>query len=116
MLPQSGNDSAMSTAAPPISNMSAPPTISQISKRTRKPQSTTTSTSLSSLFMTSTITTVQHREYGRIGGEPQVSQHPHGRPSHIRQMEDIPQHQRPSTRDHVHTTTLCRSQSQRRKN
>src|SRR5271170_1880569 len=42
----------MSTAAPPTSNTSAPPTTSRTSKWTRKPQSTTTSTSLSSLFMT----------------------------------------------------------------
>ena len=41
------------------SNTSAPPTILRTSKWTRKPQSTTTSTSLSSLFMTSTTTNRQ---------------------------------------------------------
>jgi hypothetical protein len=74
----------MNTAALPTSKPSAPPTISQISKRTRKPQSMTTSTSLSSSFMKST----------------QVSQHPHGRPTLVRQMGDIHQCQRPRPCQH----------------
>src|SRR5271154_858476 len=63
MLPPSGNDSETNTVALPTSNTSAPPMTSQISKRTRKPQSTTTSTSLSSLFMTSTITNRPTQSY-----------------------------------------------------